>query len=282
MIKRILVPLDPSPYTDKVIELACKLAKNNKAELTGLVILDIPGIEKSIGPVPAGALYYAEKLEKKKETQASERIKALLEKFVESCKASGVTCHTAHSQGSPSERIIAESIYYDAIMVGLRTFYHFQADDRPGDSLTEIMNHSIAPVYGVPETFTVPDIPAEKLKVLLAFDGSLPAARAMQRLAQLANADLMEVMILTSNENKETADYYLDNAEAYLRAYNFKNIQKTWITGNIIDAVKKEYLDWAHIVVVGAHSKQGIFDFMLGSLTKFLIKADKKPVIIGQ
>ncbi|MGD9488102.1 MAG: universal stress protein [Calditrichaceae bacterium] len=282
MIKRILVPLDPSPYTDKVIELACKLAKNNKAELTGLVILDIPGIEKSIGPVPAGALYYAEKLEKKKETQASERIKALLEKFVESCKASGVTCHTAHSQGSPSERIIAESIYYDAIMVGLRTFYHFQADDRPGDSLTEIMNHSITPVYGVPETFSVPDIPAEKLKVLLAFDGSLPAARAMQRLAQLANADLMEVMILTSNANKETADYYLDNAEAYLRAHNFKNIQKTRITGNIIDAVEKKYLDWAHVVVVGAHSKQGIFDFMLGSLTKFLIKADKKPVIIGQ
>ncbi|MGD9900480.1 MAG: universal stress protein [Calditrichaceae bacterium] len=282
MIKRILVPLDPSPYTDKVIELACKLAKNNNAELTGLVILDIPGIEKSIGPVPAGALYYAEKLEKKKEAEAEKRISALLEKFENSCKSSGVKCHLAHSQGSPSERIIAESNYYDAAMVGLRTFYHFQSDDRSGDSLSEILNLSITPIYGVPKTFTVPDIPAEKLKVLLAFDGSLPAARAMQRLAQLAKADLMDVMILTSNEKKETADYYMNNAEAYLRAHNFKNIQKNWITGNIIDAVEKEYLDWAHIVVVGAHSKQGIFDFMLGSLTKFLIKADKKPVIIGQ
>ena len=52
MIKRILLPLDSSPYTDTAMEIGCDLAERHGAELTGLVILDIPGIEKSIGPVP--------------------------------------------------------------------------------------------------------------------------------------------------------------------------------------------------------------------------------------
>jgi len=46
--------------------------------------------------------------------------------------------------------------------------------------------------------------------------------------------------------------------------------------------MEEQYLDWATIVVVGAHSKRGLYDFMLGSLTKYLIKEAKKPVIIGQ
>ena len=61
MVKSILIPLDPSPYTDSAIEIGCRMAKYHGAQLTGLVILDIPGIEKQIGPVPIGASYYADK-----------------------------------------------------------------------------------------------------------------------------------------------------------------------------------------------------------------------------
>jgi len=55
MLKRILIPLDPGPYTEKCIELGCIMANRLDAELTGMVILDIPGIEKSVGPVPDGS-----------------------------------------------------------------------------------------------------------------------------------------------------------------------------------------------------------------------------------
>jgi nucleotide-binding universal stress UspA family protein len=66
MIKSILIPLDPSVYTDMALEMGCFLAKQHDAELSGLVVLDIPGIRKSVGPTPAGGSYYAEKLEKRK------------------------------------------------------------------------------------------------------------------------------------------------------------------------------------------------------------------------
>ena len=86
MIKRILVPLDPSPYSKSALNLACIIAKVYDAELTGLVILDIPGIEDSIGPVPIGGLYYAEKLEKEKKEEAQKRIDGLLKNFKKKCE----------------------------------------------------------------------------------------------------------------------------------------------------------------------------------------------------
>ena len=90
MIKSILIPLDPSPYTDSAIEVGCRMAKYHDAQLTGLVILDIPGIEKQIGPVPIGGSYYADKLEEKHTKHAQERIEELSAEHVSVLSAAAV------------------------------------------------------------------------------------------------------------------------------------------------------------------------------------------------
>ena len=282
MIKRVLIPLDPSPYTDSALKIGTTMAKINGAEITGLVVLDLPGIEKSIGPVPLGGLHYAEKVEKAKRDEAHQRIHELLDKFRQQCEDAGVSYREAEQQGSPSERIITESIFYDAVIIGMRTYFHFETQDTPGDSLEKILGETITPVYAVPEKLELPNLPMEKIRVLIAFDGSLPSARAMQRFAQLAPVDIFEVQLLISEENEDNAHYYLDQAEAYLKSHNVQNIEKKWIKDNINKTIDQQYLDWAHVLVVGAHSKQGLFNFMVGSLTKHLIKEARKPILIGQ
>ncbi len=281
MIKRILVPLDPSPFTESVIEFAIAMAKRHGSELTGLVILDLPGIEKSIGAVPLGGSYYADQLEKAKKEEAKERIDKLIEKFTGICSLAGVKYNAANRQGSPSEWIIKESIFYDLIVIGLRTYFHFETQDKHGDSLEKIMQSSITPLYAVPEELNLPDINLHKLKALIAFDGSLPAAKALQRFAHLAIPELSPVVLLNSSEDKELAEYYLNEAESYLLSHNFTDITKDWTNENIIDYINKKYMDEVHAFVVGAHSKKGMFDFTIGSLTKHLIKVANKPVLIG-
>jgi nucleotide-binding universal stress UspA family protein len=281
MIKRILVPLDHSPFTDTNMNIATTIARINEAELTGLVVIDIPGIEKSIGPIPVGGLYYAEKIEKAKQIEAENQVHQLLTKFKQKCEAEGVTYREAELQGTPSEQIIEESIYYDAVMMGFRTYYKFGTDDKPGDSLEKVLHETVTPVYGVPERFMLPNPPKEKIKALIAFDGSLPSARALQRFAQLAIPGLFDVTILTSNEDKEKADYLLSRAESFLRCHNNSLIRKECTRDHIIPAIENKYLEQCH-VVVGAHSKRDMFDFMIGSLTKHLIDAAKKPLLIGQ
>ncbi|MBN2410157.1 universal stress protein [candidate division KSB1 bacterium] len=282
MIKRILIPLDPSPYTETALEIGCIIARQHNAEITGLVILDIPGIKKTVGPVPLGAIEYADKLEHLKEKEAHDHIHILLSKFREKCSKEGVLFREAELQGSPSERIIRESIYYDLVVMGLRTFFHYPPSDKPGDTLDEVMDQSITPILGVPQSFTFPDISKEKIKVLVAFDGSLPSASALQSFVTFAIPDVMEVALLTSDDNNDAAEYHLTQAEAYLKSHSIFNIKKEKTTENIKKIVNEKYLNWATLIVVGTHSKSGIFDFMVGSLTKELIKTDKKPLLISQ
>ncbi|RQV99489.1 MAG: universal stress protein [Calditrichaeota bacterium] len=282
MIKRILIPLDPSPYTDSALEIGTAMAKINNARLTGLVVLDIPGIEKSIGPVPLGGLYYAEKMEKAHRQKAETRIHELLQKFRQKCESAGVEFQEAELQGSPSERIIRESIFYDAIIIGMRTYFHFETQDTPGDSLEKVLDQTITPVYAVPEKLVIPHLTDEKMNVLIAFDGSLPSARAMQRFAQLAPVDVFNVRLLISEPDEKKAHYYLNQAEIYLNCHNVNQVQQEWIREDIIEAIDENYLDWAHILVVGAHSKSGLFGFKVGSLTRHLIKLARKTILIGQ
>lgn len=282
MIRRILIPLDPSPYTDSALNLGCVIAKVYNAEVTGLVILDIPGIEHSIGPVPIGGIHLSERLQKEKKEEAHQRIEELLKKFKNKCVAEGVVYHEAQRQGSPSDQILDESIYYDLLIIGLRTYFHFETSEKYGSSLDELLKQSVTPIYGVPENLHLLEKPDRKIRVLMAFDGSPLAARAMQRFTLMISPDLYEVTLLNSSDKKEEGEEVLSRAEEYLNSHNITNIQKVWTEENIIDVIKNEYYDDMDGFVVGAHSREGIFDFLVGSLTKFLVKSAKKPVFIGQ
>ncbi|MBN2423993.1 MAG: universal stress protein [Calditrichaceae bacterium] len=282
MIKRILVPLDASPYAKNALNFACKIAQQLDSEITGLVILDLPGIEKSIGPIPAGGLYYAEQLEKTKTEEAKKQIDRIMDDFEKKCRDEGVRFAKSQQQGCPSENIVREAVYYDAVIIGMRTYFQFGAKDDSGDSLEEILDSCITPIYAVPKSFEIVNFPAMSMNVCIAFDGSLPAARAMQRFTHLRLPDHLQVTVLNSNKNKDEAQYLLDRAESFLMGHGFRNIKKDWTNESIIKAVENQYLDKMDLFVVGANSKNDLLDFFLGSLTKTLIKKDKKPVLIGQ
>jgi nucleotide-binding universal stress UspA family protein len=274
--------LDPSPFSESALNLACVIAKVYDAEVTGMVILDIPGIEESIGPVPIGGIHLAEKLEKEKKEEARQRIEALIEKFKIKCRKEGVRHREAERQGSPSAQILNESIYYDLLIVGLRSYFHFETSEKYGRSLDTLLKESVTPIYGVPEDLHLLVKPDRKIRVLMAFDGSPLAARAMQHFSNLITPDIYEVTLLNSSDDKEEGEMILSRAEEYLNSHNITNIKKVWTAENVIDVIKTQYYDSMDGFVVGAHSHEGIFDFLAGSLTKFLVKSAKKPVFIGQ
>ncbi len=281
MIKRILVPLDPSPYTETAVRIATTMAKIYNAQLTGLVVLDIPGIEKSIGPIPMGALHFAEKIELAKKTEASQRIESLMKKFCDACEKEDIAFTEAHEQGYPSDQIIEVSKYYDLVILGLRTFYHFETSDKAGDSLENLLRESVTPIMGVPQDFYMNILGGEKIKVLIAHDGGLQSARTLQRFSQLTNSEYMDITILNSCDDKKTGNYILDRAEEYLRVRDVTGIQKEWTSQDIIQVIEDKYYESHDVFVVGAHAKEGLFDFMVGSLTRYLVKRGEKPVFIG-
>lgn len=276
MIHRILIPLDPSPYTASAIKYACEIAKKHNAEITGMVILDIPGIEKSIGPVPRGALYYAGKLEEFKKQEAQERIEHLLKNFKKTCEKANVSHKEAEYQGCPSDKILETSNFYDLIIIGLKTHFHFETREKAGDSLAEVLDYAITPVLAVPAEYR----PFKK--VLIAYDGSIAASRTLHDFVHFANVYQFEIALLNSHNNKDTGHYYLEKAKEYLTINGFTKVTSEWTPQNIIKAFEEKYAGWADLIVAGIHAKRGILDFMVGSFSKHLIQAANKPLFLGQ
>ena len=77
----------------------------------------------------------------------------------------------------------------------MRTFFRFDPEGKPGDTLDEILEHSVTPVMGIPQSYAKPE-PGARVKSLILFDGSLPAARSLQRFAQMARPELTEATIV--------------------------------------------------------------------------------------
>lgn len=281
MIKRILVPLDPSPFSASALDWAVFMAKRHGAELSGLVILDFPGIKKSIGPVPLGGSFYAERLQASRVEEATKRINSLLSRFVEKCEKADVRHVESRSQGLPSESILRESNYFDAVVMGMRTYFRFGTEEKHGDSLEEVLDHSITPIYCVPQKVRLPEGPGRKMTALVLFNGSLAAGHALQRFAQLARPDRSEVVLLASDKKRDSALDYLDRAESYLRSHSFDQIQKEWTDKDLLKVLETGYLGRVDLIVAGAHSQKSLIKFKLGSVPKHLIKAANTTLLLG-
>ncbi|MFW5702157.1 MAG: universal stress protein [Bacteroidota bacterium] len=282
MIKKILLPMDFSEYSVKSLELAGRIARFHNAELTALVVLDIPGIERSIGPIPAGAEFYARKLEKARIDEAQQRINDLIARFKSYCDENGIRHAEHHTQGIPSGQILEESKFFDLLVIGLRTYYRFGREDSPGDTFDEILDHSITPVLAVPKQFHAEAFSERPIRAVLAFDSSLPACRAMQRFAQLAVHGFVDLKIVMSHEDTLVARHNLESARSYMQAHFMDNIEIIHTTENIIKVINNQHIEWADIIALGAHTKKGILDFMVGSLTRFLIQEERTAIFIGQ
>jgi nucleotide-binding universal stress UspA family protein len=281
VIKRILVPLDPSPFSRSAVETACRIAKPWNAEVHGLVILDVRGIEDEIGPVPLGGSHYADHLEKHKLEEAEARISGLLASFRETCSRHGTLHHEAELQGSPSRSIIDRSGLYDLVVTGLATYFRFETDDKPGDGLDQLLAHSSTPVLGVTEKGPGWEYPDGPIRILAAWDASPAAASSFRQCLQTFAPDKIHLRLVRSGGEKAGAEASLNLARGYAESYGAGAVETEWTSQSIIDAVAERHASWAHLIVVGVHAKNGPLDFMVGSLTKTLIHEKKNPLFIG-
>jgi nucleotide-binding universal stress UspA family protein len=279
MIRRIIVPLDPSSYSDAAVSYAVQLAKAHGAEVTGFMVVDTPGIHDSVSPISPGAAVYAKKAENRLEAEAHERIQEILEKFASRCDEAGVAHREVEDQGDPVEAIARESAFFDLLVIGLRTHFHFQTSNSEGDTLEHLVGRLATPILAVTEEH----VPlSDHLNVVVAFDGSPAAIRSLRQFTQLAGFSNPNIAILTSNEELEAARKIFGPAEEYLRTYGYTDIESEWTPMHIADAIDEEFVDKADLIVVGMHAKHGMLSFVVGSLTNHLIRIGRVPVFIGQ
>lgn len=281
MIKRILVPLDPSPFCKAAIEAACRIARPWNAEVHGLVVLDVKAIEDGIGPVPLGGSHYAQNLEKHRIEEAEARISELLMSFREACVRYGVSSREAELQGTPSRSIVDRSGLYDLVVTGLRTYFRFGTDDKPGDGLDQLLSHSSTPILGLTEDQPEWEYPEGMIRILAAWDASPAAASSFRQCLQAFAPEKVHLRLVRSGGEKAEGEASLSLAAGYAESYGVGQVETEWTSQGIVDAIHERHGRWAQLIAAGAHAKKGPLAFMVGSLTKTLIHEGKNPLFIG-
>ena len=148
---KILLGLDGSAYAQAAAEYACQIALNHNATITGVAIIDQPGIESSSGPVPIGGTHYDVKLEDQllEETQAA--AKTVLESFARVCDEQKINAVLHADTGSPVSELIEESKFHDFIVIGKRTSFEYNTNETYG-TLERVLKNGLIPVLAVPDS----------------------------------------------------------------------------------------------------------------------------------
>ena len=263
-IQRILVPLDPSEYTAAATHRACEIAKAHGAQVTGLAVLDTPGIRSKVAPADTILWTLVNDQVMDQTAEARAKLKEMTENFAETCCSLGVEHTESELEGVPAELILDVSALYDLVVMGLRTYYHFETQKGPGKSLSEVLDHTATPILAVPTL--LPAKPIER--VLIAYDGSLPASRALRDFTAFAEPYSFEITLMTAHKDDKHAEEVLQRGSTYLRSHSLNDFSALRLkSASIPDHTLKN----TDMVVAGIHAKRRFRDLVVGSFTKDLI-----------
>ncbi len=277
MIKRILTPLDISPYTTAAVSRSCRLAELADAEVTGMVILDTVGIERSVRlPFRADLRNYSRATTKGMELKAAEKLEKVVEAFEAKVGEAGVRSRLAKCEGSPYQQILAASCFHDLTVMGSQCFFHFEAREGPGDTLDKVLKNAVAPVMVVPARE-----PDALESALVLFDGSPAASRALHVLADFWQYGRPKVRLLAGDMDQAFGENLLREAERFLRAHGVEGIETVVEGGSVVRSVEDRHLQWSDLVVLGIHSRHVVKDLIVGSVATYLLEHGDRTLLFS-
>ena len=275
-IKKILVPLDASIYSEAATSTAIKLAKKLGASVTGVAVLDSPEIRSSI--VPAVGPYYPLMIEavQEKMNHADQVLQETLRRFGDLCEEAGVAHEETEYEGIPAQKLLESSIFHDLIVMGLETHFHFETRGGRGDTLDKLIDHTATPVLAVPAS-GLPELNS----VMIAFDGSFGASRALRDFIPFALTYAPEITLVAADLPKEKSKFLLENAAALLKSHGLKNIFTSASEESVENTITPAATAEADLIVAGIHSRRPLRDMFTGSFTATLIREHHKPLFLS-
>ena len=283
MIKRILVALDPDQDTPVATRYAAEIAQRYDAALSGLAVVDTGHIAREVGPGGAiGATHYLEQSRKRIVDEAREAGQALVAAFEAALDEAGVRHGERVEEGAPDQRIIEDMKYADLLVIGRTPRFFYHRPERETDILAKIVKRGVAPALVVGEEYRAIE------RVLIAYDGSDPAARTLQRFVQLrpfGRELAVELVHVHPSETKGAAqrsELLLRLAGSFLQAHGFERVTETSMAGGGPAERLLEQADrvGADLIVAGAHSVSAVRRMAFGSTTHTLLETCTLPLFL--
>lgn len=227
-------------------------------------------------------MYFAERLREQLTEETREKAKDLIAAFTARVEAQGV----AHSgdrvgEGELVKSLLDEMRTHDLLVAGRESHFYYAEPERRTHTLGKVLQDAAA------ATLIVGTERPIVRRVAVAYDGSGPSARAMQKFAHLApfGTDLdVEVVHVRGGSEADVlaSDRLRQDAAAYLRAHGFERVTTTAIESsdpaNRICELAQG--DRADLVVSGAFAKKGFRKMLFGSSATKLLEQATVPLFL--
>jgi nucleotide-binding universal stress UspA family protein len=265
MLKTILIGLDGSEYSKEAVRVGIKISKRLGTKLFGLAIIDTDAIFEHT-PGVAGAIQIQEDSEKKQYDAAKKRRTTCLLEFEKSCLEASIPCEIMSNEGSPLDALITQSVGYDLIMLGQKTYFEYETREGPCSTLANLLKVTPRPVLVVPKKC---DYSLENPAVI-AFDGSISSARALQLFTLLSYDDAPnDVHLLTVDEDVEKGHIRQQKALDYLQRWYGRKPTAVVLKGKKGDTILNyARLVNARLIVMGAYGVRGLKSVLFGSVAR--------------
>lgn len=275
MLRSILIGLDGSVCSSAAVELGIRWAQRFDALLVGLGIVDEPAICKR-EPVPIGAGHYKVERDRHLLADARRRVEGFLEGFARRCGAEGVKYEVLADVGAPDSQIVQKSRMYDLTMLGQETYFRFETQNWPDETLQNVLRQGFRPVVAVP------DARRRGTCIVAAYNGSPQADRALQALQALGLPNEDEVNVVSIQADLAAAAELAEQAVDFLKLHGVRAVphalRPTMSVDRIILAQVEEMQ--AHLLVMGASVRPTWQEFVFGSVTTSVLEASPVPLFL--
>lgn len=272
MFGSILLPVDGSAYSDWARKVAAQvLAQGGTIQL--LHVMDIVALEGTFLQDIAGAVGAEPfmNLSPKLERIMRERGEAVLELQAKACAKDGIKATTTLETGIITNVIAQRAAGAELVVVGRYGYHEKYRAGLAGSVAEALLRKSPRPVLVVPAE------PWPVKHVMLAFDGSAPALRALDIAARFCASQSLPLAIHTVATDEKAAQPIFDEARRFLNTPAFP-VEYHRTAGHANEELLKAAKNY-DLLVMGAHGHSRVVELVIGSTTEYLLRNSPVPTL---
>ncbi len=279
MIKRVLLGIGGTPFTQVAIQRSVELCQLHDAQLTAVTIVDQQRLGR-VGPVPAGGGAAAAELREHRLAVTRERIEEAVEALKAACDEAKVSVAIHREQGQPFQLMIDYARYHDLSVFGLRSMFEYDmlgtSDVDPAGELSRMVIGGVRPIVAVSERYRSIG------RVLVAYGGSVRAAEAMKQLVRLRPWPNVNLRILTCGDDGAAAERLLSDAAIYCRQHGHQP-ELNHRPGSPSKEILAEAASWdADLIVLGTSRSSLFTRTVFGSTALDVIRNADRPLFLAR
>lgn len=274
MIKRILVALSGTPFTPAAVRYAIDLARADDAVITGVTLVD-DGHLDCAEPIGGGSAAAAAAIGERTAI-TRQRVEEAISSFRTQCETEQIDYRIERETGDPMDHLTKLSRCADLTIFGLRGMFEYGVVRNPDDMVTRLISHGVRPVFAVPREHR----PIQR--VMVAYDGSIAAAKAMKMFVQLRLWPNANISVVCSDHHGTPAPELIEEASAYCRAHGFET-ETDILHGKPGNALLNHVASWdADLMVMGSTHRGRLIQFLLGDTALRALRDSTIPLFLSQ